>query len=300
MKVSMKNPLLIGLLSLAVSAAAQQKMDTQGHRGGRGLMPENTIAAMIYAVDLGVQTIELDCVISKDQQVVVSHDVYMSGDFMTKPDGNLISKEEQKQLLLYQMPYAAIKTYDGGLKPHPQFPDQKKIKSYKPLLAALIDSVEQHIKANKLKPVFYNLEIKSAPTGDNTAHPAPAVFVQLVMDVLKKKGIEKRVIIQSFDTRPLQILHEKYKDQTTAYLVMKKASFADHLITLGFKPSIISPLWSIVDQTYVNDAKQQQVKVIPWTINEEADMKKIAAFKVDGIISDYPDRLIKLFGSYQK
>jgi glycerophosphoryl diester phosphodiesterase len=296
----MKYPLIFSLLSLAATASAQQKMDTQGHRGARGLMPENSIPAMIYAVDLGVQTIELDCVISKDQQVVVSHDVYMSGDFMIKPDSTAISKEEQKQLLLYQMPYAVIKTYDGGLKPHPQFPDQKKMKAYKPLLAELIDSVERHIKSKKLKPVFYNLEIKSSPTGDDTAHPAPAIFVKLVMDVLKEKGIEKRVIIQSFDTRPLQILHENYKKQTLSYLVMTKASFTEHITKLGFKPDIISPYYTVIDQGFVNEAKQQQVKVVPWTINDEADIKKTAELKVDGIISDYPDKLIKIFGSYQR
>jgi glycerophosphoryl diester phosphodiesterase len=296
----MKYPLLLSLLTLASTASAQQKMNTQGHRGARGLMPENSIASMIYAVHLGVQTLELDCVISKDQQVVVSHDVYMSGDFMTKPDGKLISKDEQTQLLLFKMPYTEIKTYDGGLKPHPQFPDQKKMKSYKPLLAELIDSVERHVKLNKLKPVYYNLEIKSSSSGDNTAHPVPAVFVKLVMDVLKEKGIEKRVTIQSFDTRPLQILHEKYKGQTLSYLVMSKAGFKEQINTLGFLPDIISPYYTMIDQAYVTQAQEQNVKVVPWTINDEAAIKKTAELKVDGMISDYPDRLIKIFGSYQK
>jgi glycerophosphoryl diester phosphodiesterase len=109
-------------------------------------MPENTIPTMLNAIDLGVKTLELDCVISKDNQVVVSHDSYMSADFMLKPDGSTISKAEEKGLLIYTMPYDSVRRYDAGTKTHPQFPDQKKLKTYKPLLSELIDSVERYVK----------------------------------------------------------------------------------------------------------------------------------------------------------
>lgn len=285
---------------MVINASAQTKIDVQAHRGGRGIMPENSIQAMLHAVDLGVKTLELDCVISKDNQVVVSHDTYMSADFMLKPDGSPISKDEEKGLRIYAMPYDSIKRYDGGTKAHPQFPDQKKIKTYKPLLTELIDSVEHYIKANKLKPVYYNLEIKSAPAGDGTEHPAPNVFVKLVMAVLDKKRLTQRVTIQSFDVRPLQKLHQNFPKQRLSYLIANKESFTDNITKLGFTPQVISPYYTLVDSSFVGEAHQSKVQVLPWTVNDEAAMKKMAELGVDGIISDYPDKLVSLFGSYQK
>lgn len=296
----MKKILLLTLCCSAFMASAQQQIDVQGHRGGRGLMPENSIPAMLHAIDLGVKTLELDCVISKDNQVVVSHDTYMSADFMLKPDGSEISKAEEKQLLLYTMPYDSIKLYDGGTKPHPQFSGQKKLKTYKPLLAELIDSVEHYIKANHLKPVYYNMEIKSSPDGDGIAHPLSPEFVKLVMDVINKKKIIKRVTIQSFDIRPLQELHKKFPKQALSYLIANKESFADNIKTLGFTPQTISPYYTLIDSNFVEQAHQAKVQVLPWTVNDEASMKRMADMKVDGIISDFPDRLVALFGSYQK
>jgi glycerophosphoryl diester phosphodiesterase len=285
---------------MAINASAQSKLHLQAHRGGRGIMPENSIQAMLHAVNLGVKTLELDCVISKDNQVVVSHDTYMSSDFMLKPDGSAISKGEEKGLLIYTMPYDSVKRFDGGTKVHPQFAGQQKIKTYKPLLAELIDSVERYIKTNKLKPVYYNLEIKSAPAGDNTEHPAPAVFTRLVMDVLNKKKIAQRVTIQSFDVRPLQELHQKFPKQRLSFLIANKESFTDNIKKLGFTPQIISPNYTLIDSNFVEEAHQAKAQVLPWTVNTEADMKKMAELKVDGMISDFPDKLVSLFGSYQK
>ncbi|OKS86387.1 hypothetical protein RG47T_1843 [Mucilaginibacter polytrichastri] len=285
---------------MVITASAQQKIDVQGHRGGRGLMPENTIEAMIHAVDLGVKTLEMDCVISKDNQVVVSHDTYMSADFMLKPDGSPISKAEEKALLIYSMPYDSVKLYDGGTKPYPQFPEQKRIKTYKPLLAELIDSVEHYVKNKHLKPVYYNIEIKSTPAGDGIEHPVPDVFVKLVMTVLNKKKITQRATIQSFDLRPLQELHKKYPKQVLSYLTANKDSFADNIKKLGFTPQIISPYYLLIDGGFVEQAHLANVQVLPWTVNDPEAMKKMAELKVDGMISDFPDRLITLFGSYQQ
>jgi glycerophosphoryl diester phosphodiesterase len=296
----MKKLLILPFCCFLLTASAQQKLDVQGHRGGRGIMPENSIPAMINAVKIGVRTLELDCVISKDNQVVVSHDTYMSSDFMLKPDGSVIDKADEKKLLIYSMPYDSVKRYDGGSKPHPAFAGQKKMKTYKPLLSELIDSVEQYVKANHLKRVYYNLEIKSAPAGDNIEHPAPEQFVKLVMDVLNQKKVSARVTVQSFDTRPLQVLHQKYPKQTLSYLTANKDSFADNIAKLGFTPQVISPYYTSIDSNFVNQAHEAKVQVLPWTVNDEDSMKKMADLKVDGMISDYPDKLITLFGSYQK
>ncbi|WP_159466666.1 glycerophosphodiester phosphodiesterase family protein [Dyadobacter sp. 3J3] len=297
----MKN-LLLTLLTgtlLSTTAFAQQKLDVQAHRGGMALYPENTVTSMINAVKLGAKTLELDCVISADGKVVVSHDSYMSSDFMLKPDGSSISKSEEKSLSLFKMSYDSIRKFDGGSKPHPRFPEQKKMKTYKPLLSDLIDSVEVYVKKNKLKPVYYNMETKISPQGDGIFNPAPDVFVSLVMDVIKKKKIENRTTIQSFDPRTLQILHKENAKVKLAFLLMNKDSFDDNITKLGFKPDIYSPYYTLVNEELVKKAHENKVLVLPWTVDEEKDMSQLAAYGVDGIITNQPDRMIKLFGSYQ-
>lgn len=291
-----KRILITASLFGALQAGAQHKMDLEAHRGGRGLMPENTIQAMISALDMGVTTLEMDLGISKDGQVVVSHDSYLSADFMLKPDGSMIRKDEEKSLLLYGMDYQLIRSYDAGSKPHPQFPQQKKFKAYRPLFTELIDSVEQYVKAHHLKPIHYNVEIKSSPDGDGTAHPVPAVFVKKVMDIILAKKLSKRLIIQSFDLRPLQVLHQEYPKQKVSFLVANKNSFADNIKNLGFKPDAFSPYYLMVTKEMVDAAHQQKVTVIPWTVNTIADIKKMETLGVDGIISDYPNLLIEVFG----
>ncbi|TSJ44330.1 glycerophosphodiester phosphodiesterase [Mucilaginibacter corticis] len=278
---------------------AQDTFDTQAHRGGRGLMPENTIPAMLNGVRLGINTLELDTHITADGKVVVSHDGFMSANIMQKPDGSDITKAEEKQHVLYKMTYDSIRMYTEGLKNYPAFPQQQKIKTYKPLLSELIDSVETYTKAHHLKPVYYNIETKSTVAGDNIENPVPAVFVKLLMAVITEKHITDRVIIPSFDVRTLQILHQQMPQVKTAFLV-QTGNYESNMKLLGFIPTILSPEQKIVTVDMVTAAHSNHVKVIPWTVNNETDMKALADLKVDGLISDYPDKLVKLFGSYQK
>lgn len=294
----------IVLLAVACSlagfqASAQQKTDVQAHRGGMGLMPENTIPAMLNAVKLGARTLELDCIISADNKVVVSHDPYMNGDFILKPDGSSISKEEQPRLILFSMTYDSIRKYDAGSKSYPRFPEQARFKVSRPLLAALIDSVENYVKKNHLKPVYYNIETKSEERGDGVLNPVPEVFVNLLMEVINKKKIADRVTIQSFDFRTLRVLHKKYPRQKTA-LLTSSGSLDENIATLGFTPSIYSPDFKLVTGELVRNAHAKNVEVIPWTVDQPEEMEKLLKLGVDGIITNYPDRLIKLAGSYQQ
>lgn len=301
MQMQMKRTFLLPLAAVLFTANvhAQQKTEVQAHRGGRGLMPENTIPAMLHAIDLGVRTLELDCVISSDKKVVVSHDVFMSAEFIRKPDGTDIRKEEEKQYALYSMKYDSIRKFDAGSKPHAKFPEQVKMKAYKPLLSELIDSVEAYVKKHHLKPVNYNIETKCSPEGDDKFHPGPEVFAGMVMEVIKKKKIADRVTIQSFDVRTLQVIHKTDPRQVLAYLVMNRDNLDTNLQQLGFTPAIYSPYYLMVTPELVKEAHGKKIKVLPWTVNEPADMQKMMSMDVDGIITDYPDRLIKLTGRYQ-
>lgn len=268
-----------------------KKFDLQAHRGGRGLMPENTIDAMINGLKLGVTTLEMDAVITKDNQVILSHEPFFNHELTTKPDGSSVTEAEEKNLNIYQMTYLQTTAYDVGLKPHPRFPRQQKIKVSKPLLADVIDSVEAYCKLHQVTPPQYNIETKSNPATDGNYHPAPAAFVDLLMSVVLSKHIEKRVIIQSFDARTLRYLHQKYPSIKTALLIedYDKRPLKVQLTDLGFTPTIYSPAYQLVTPELIKQCHQQNIEVIPWTINEAAEMKQLKDMGVDGLITDYPD-----------
>ncbi|TKC61078.1 glycerophosphodiester phosphodiesterase [Pedobacter hiemivivus] len=259
---------------------------TEGHRGGRGIVPENTIIAMRYAVDLGITTLEMDTHITKDGKVVVTHDDYLSPAFMLTPEGKEIPKSDAKKYPVYQMDYSTLKQFDLGSKPHLLFPEQKKIKTYIPLLADLIDDVQQYTKGKK--QMFYNIEIKCSAKGDGIVNPGPEEFVKLLMDVITEKGITPYVVIQSFDKRTLQILHKKYPNVRTSYLVDNKKTVAQNLEDLGFNPFILSPAFKMVTANLVKQCHERKIKVIPWTANTKEDIANLKQLNVDGIISDYP------------
>jgi len=282
------------LTSKPMNVVAAPEFDKQGHRGCRGLMPENTIPAMLHAIDLGVTTLELDVVITKDDKVVLSHEPFFNYEISTKPDGSPVSAAEQKQLNIYKMTYSEVAAFDVGMKHHPKFPRQRKMPVAKPLLEAVIDSVESYIQQKKLPPVYFNIETKSNPLTDNVYHPAPEKFIDLLLDVLDRKGIKDRTIIQSFDVRTLQHLHRKRNDIKTALLIEgnDKRLLDEQLKQLGFLPNIYSPHYSLVTGDLIQQCRQKGLRIIPWTVNEAGKIEELKKLGVDGIISDYPD----LFG----
>ena len=265
--------------------------DKQGHRGCRGLMPENTIAAMKKAADLNVTTLEMDAVITKDGQVVLSHEPFFNHEITTKPGSDFVKEAEEKSLNIYRMTYAEAQRYDVGLKPHPRFPQQQKVAAAKPLLGDVIDSIKAYCQQRNKPFPQLNIETKTQPQTDGIYHPAPAEFVEKLISVIKEKGIEKAVIIQSFDFRTLQYLHGRHPQLRTAMLVedYDKRPLEELLTTLGFTPTIFSPAQELVTKDVVDRCHQKGIQVIPWTVNEAAAMKKLIALGVDGIISDYPN-----------
>lgn len=273
-----------------------KNFDKQGHRGCRGLMPENTIPAMLKAIDLGVTTLEMDAIITKDKKVILSHEPFFNHEITTKPDGSLVIEQEEKSLNIYQMDYAEVKKFDVGLRPHPRFPNQQKIAVVKPLLGDMIDAVEQYCSTNHKTVPYYNIETKSQPATDDQYHPRPAEFVALLVAVIKAKKIESRAIIQSFDPRTLQYLHEHYPDIKTALLIedFDKKIFALQLRDLGFIPSIYSPHFSLITPLLVKQCKDAGISLIPWTVNDLEKIKELKKMGVNGVISDFPDLFSRL------
>ena len=254
-------------------------------------MPENTIAAMIKAIDLGISTLEMDVVVTKDKKVILSHDHFMNPDYTIPPQGFSFATATDKSFRIYEMNYDEIRKWDVGKKGNASFPNQQKIPAIKPLLSALIDSVESYIKSKNLSPIKYNIETKSSPNSDNILHPAPAEFIDLLMEVIKNTDIEKRTTIQSFDKRTLQVLHEKFPKCSTSFLIGAKVknNVESILQDLGFLPDFISPDVRLVNPDFLSECRQKKLKVVVWTVNDSPTIKKMAEMGVDGIISDYPD-----------
>jgi glycerophosphoryl diester phosphodiesterase len=275
----------------AVPTNLPTTFDAEGHRGCRGLKPENTIPAMLQALNLGVTTLEMDACISKDKKVFVSHEPFFNHEITTLPNGSFIKEEDERKYNMYEMTYDSIKTYDVGMKLHPRFAKQDKVKAVKPLLADVFDAVKEDMKTRRRPFPFFNIETKTMPESDNIYHPKPEEFVELLMAVIKEKNMEDHVIIQSFDFRTLIYLHKKYPYMKTAMLVeaTDKRSFRKQLDDLGFTPTIYSPAYEIVTKNLITESHEKNIRIIPWTVNDKNKIDELKSWGVDGIISDYPN-----------
>lgn len=265
--------------------------DKQGHRGCRGLMPENTIPAMLHALQLGITTLEMDVVVTKDKKVMLSHEPFLNHEITTRPDGSFVNEKEERSLNIYQMTYEETQQYDVGLKLHPRFPQQKKIAAHKPLLSDVIDSVRNYMTMAKRPFPYFNIETKSLPPTDGIFHPKPDEFVELLMEVIKEKELEEFVLIQSFDFRTLHYLHQKYPNIKTAMLIedFDKRGIEKQITALGFQPTIYSPHYSLVNEELIKYCHERKIKIIPWTVNTKEEIERLKKIGVDGIISDYPN-----------
>ena len=280
----------------AMSLSNQKTTDISiiGHRGARGLVPENTLSSFIEAVKLGAHSLELDVVISRDRQVVVSHEPWMNDEFCSKPDGTAVEPNSREKYNIYKMDYAEIRKFDCGKRGNANFPDQKAIPEYKPLLGEMISTIEAFTKTNRLSPIKYTIEIKSEEAEDWIFNPDPKSFVDLVWNEVSKHTILDRCVLQSFDVRILQELNKKHPETTLALLVENRDSLEINLKRLGFVPPIYSPEFILIDESLINELKKLHVKLIPWTVNEEVDMIRLINMGVAGIITDYPNRAIKV------
>jgi glycerophosphoryl diester phosphodiesterase len=283
-----KTYLIIALASLSLAASAQ-KFDLQGHMGARGLMPENTVGGMLRALDLGVTTLNMDVVITKDRQPVLSHEPYFNHEISLTPAGKEITLKEEKNYNIFKMDYEEVKKFDVGSKTHSRFPGQQKFQAYKPLLAEVIDSAEAHAKLTKRPKPFYNIETSLIRKGDVEFQPEASEFVELIMDIVNQKKISKRVMIQSIDVRTLQYLHEKYPKIKTALIIDEKVEFEKNLETLGFKPTVYSPYYVLVGKGLVDRCHDMGIKIIPWTVNSLKELNYLIDLGVDGVITDFPN-----------
>ncbi len=283
--------LSISSLLFAACIAEEFTYDLQGHRGARGLAPENTIPSFLKAIDLGVDTIEFDLVVTADGELLISHEPWFDHQISIKPDGTPVSEEEQMELNIYKMTYEETTRYDVGMRGHEGFPDQQPMEVTKPLMRDAILAMEEYVEEQGLNPVYYNIETKSRPEWYGEYTPHPERYAQLLYDELSELGVMDRVIIQSFDPATLIAMREIDPNIVQAMLVFEEDQQVDHYIEiLGYTPEIWSPFHELVTPDLVSEVHGRGMAIIPWTINESDEMIRLLDMGVDGIITDYPNR----------
>jgi glycerophosphoryl diester phosphodiesterase len=287
--------------------------DVQAHRGGRGLSPENTLPAFSKALTLGVQTLELDVGVSADDELVIAHDPRINPNLSRDARGQFLSVTGPS---LRSLNYEQIRQYDvGRLKPGTnyavQYPAQEPVDgTIMPRLVELFDMV----KSRGDRRVKFNIETKIRPDRpDETADPH--TFVRLLLQAIAQYELEGRVTIQSFDWRTLQLVQSLAPKIPTVYLSVQLPNFnnissqsgpswtAGHsLEAAGSLPKMIkqaggsvwSPYFRDLTAEALKEAKGLGLKVIPWTVNDPKDMRRLIAMGLDGIITDRPDLLINV------
>ena len=298
----------VATLLAALVALPAQAFDLQGHRGARGLLPENTLPAFQKALDLGVDTIECDMAITRDGVVVIHHDLWLNPDTTRGPDGKWL---EQRGPAINELTFAELQQYDvGRLKPGTDyaksFPDQQPVDGARiPKLADLFDLV----KASGNTRVGFDCETKISPVQALATLPADE-FARKAIAEIRKAGMERRTMIQSFDWRTLQVVQKEAPEIRTMYLTSSRtlaptrggqtspwlAGFGPELHG-GSVPRAVHAaggrIWA-PDQSYLTpamlaEARTLGIAVIPWTVNDPAMMAKLLDMGVDGIISDRPD-----------
>ncbi|MBY0315190.1 MAG: glycerophosphodiester phosphodiesterase [Bdellovibrionales bacterium] len=281
--------LILGFLIVmlqAPSSAALAKIEVQGHRGARGLRPENTIPAFAFGLEKGVDVLELDIAVTSDNIPVISHDPFLNPDLCLDGKGQRL----QNPVPIRKISLKDLKTYDCGTLKNPRFKDQIPVPKTKiPTLQELFDFVKgQSFKG--LRAVDFNIETKISP-GYAEFAPEPEAFAKLIVDVARSAGFIKNIRIQSFDDRTL-FATQKIAPEVPTILLIGENHVDFVAAAKAAKVKTISPQHNWVTPEDVKALHAAGIQVIPWTANDEKSWKKLVDMKVDGIITDYPDRLI--------
>jgi glycerophosphoryl diester phosphodiesterase len=258
--------------------------DLQGHRGARGYAPENTLPGFEHALTLGVSTLELDVGITRDGVVVIHHDRRLNPDVARGPDGRWIAAPGP---LISHLSFDELQRYDvGRIRPGSDY--AQRFPHQKPIDGTRIPALSELLERYRTGAVRFNIELKLlAEAPDETLSPAP--FVRAVVEVVRKAGMEKRCTLQSFDWRAVKAVEREAPEIATAYLTEREDSDPGKVGAAGARTW--SPDFRALDAASAAAARALGLKLIPWTVNEPADIARMLRLGVDGLISDYPDRV---------
>jgi glycerophosphoryl diester phosphodiesterase len=267
-------------------AACATPFDLQGHRGTRGLRPENTLPAFAKALEIGVDTLELDTNVTRDGVVVVMHDRRLNPNVARGPGGQWVSPPGPA---IHQLTYAELSRYDvGRLKPgtdySKEFPDQVALDgTHAPRLADVFALVRRQGD----RRVRFNIETKISPEAPEES-PPPEEFARRLVDEIRAGGMQHRSSIESFDWRTLAVVQRIAPEIPTVYLTYKMEGSAPRKVK-DAGGTIWSPFYKDVDEEKIREAHALGVSVVVWTVNDPAEMKRMVEMGVDGLITDRPD-----------
>lgn len=269
---------------------AQKPIEVHGHRGCRGVFPENSIPAFLHAIEIGVDVLELDVVVNGEGELVVSHEPWINPEICQLENGD--SLPAGKKLNIYHMTQEEIERYDCGSKYFSRFPDQKKIKTTKPRFRDLITAIRNTVgDPQKLR---YNIEIKITQDWIGEYCPGREDFLSIYTQTMMDLGIEKQVILQCFDVPTLQLAKTQQVPFDLALLVQNFKGYRKNLKKLGFIPEIYSPYYKLITSKAMKRARKDGVQMVPWTVNSPKAIKKMIRREVNGIISDYPELVMSM------
>jgi len=263
--------------------------DLQGHRGARGMAPENTLPGFAAALAVGVTTLELDVGVTADGVVVIHHDRRLNPDIARGPDGQWIAAPGP---LIRSLSYQELLRYDvGRLRPGSEYaaryPEQKPADGARiPRLADLFALVKKAGNAS----VRFNVETKISPAAPQETL-APEQFARALIAQLRAAGVAQRATVQSFDWRTLQFVEKEAPEVATAYLTGRRRAGSQPKAVHAAGGRIWSPNYEELDSAAMGEARSLELRIIPWTVNEPGFIERYLELGVDGLISDYPERV---------
>ena len=268
--------------------------DIYGHRGARGLYAENTIEGFEKAIKMPIKGIELDVIISKDRQLVVSHEPWMSHLICKDLLGQPIRANREEGYNLFRMNYDEIQQYDCGSKLNPRFPFQQLFPAFKPLLK----DVYELLGSKQDDSFTLLLELKSDPEWYGVFQPDPEEYAKLIMDFITQNPFKGKLIIQSFDPKLLNAIHEISDFPNLGLLVDNKNNVDKNLLALEFEPSHYNVYHAFVtEELFASlEAKQIEPNKEPFFIaelNSVPEANRLRDIGITGIITDYPDLFLK-------
>lgn len=252
-----------------------------GHRGCRGIMPENTIKSFDKALQYNIDGIEWDVVVNKDKQLVISHEEYIDKTYCLDKTGQEI--KSNKEHLIYKMNQKEIEMFDCGTKKHPKFPLQNNYKAYKPLVSEAFSKIDY-----KGKKILF--EIKSEKKQYGIKQPSPKEYAEIVLKEVGKFKYKKQIIFMSFDPNILEELNKISQEYPIVYLHEGVGLSTSKILNqISFKPYALGIYYKFITKKTVIKAHKENVKIFAWTVNKQKEFDRLIKTNLDGIITDFPN-----------
>lgn len=273
---------LVGTMTGVTAEAGGDSLDVQGHRGWRGQYPENTMAAFRAALELRVTTLELDVQVTRDGVPVVHHDAKLNRSLCVRDGGRPVEGQR-----IAEVDFASLADIDCGSRPNGRFPEQHRVQGER--IPRLDQVLELALKADY--PVRLSVEIKMQ---GSHSEGAAAELAGIIVETIRAHGLEERTIVQSYQSEALSAVADLAPELDRAILVRSPSAY-DREVERA-RATILSPRHDGLTRAAVERFQQRGIAVIPWTVNKPSAIEKMISWGVDGIITDYPERVLEILG----